>query len=50
MEKFIPYRKLSKKGSDTTTTRKLESSKAYNRKKSQNRKWELPLTCLRLSS
>lgn len=55
MEKFIPYEKLSKKeqqkinqaarstwGSTNPVTRKPESSKAYNRKKMQNWKKELP--------
>ena len=57
MEKFIPYEKLSKKekrkmdlakrqtwGELNPVTRKPESSKAYNRKKSQAWKRELPLT------
>ena len=61
MEKFIPYEKLSKKekrkmdlakrqtwGELNPVTRKPENSRAYNRRKSQNRKRELPLTCLRL--
>ena len=55
MEKFIPYEKLSKKekrkmdqarrqtwGELNPVTRKPENSKAYNRKKSQNWKRELP--------
>ena len=55
MEKFIPYEKLSKKekrkidqakrqtwGELNPVTRKPESSKAYNRKKSQDWKRELP--------
>ncbi len=55
MEKFIPYEKLSKKekrkmdlakrqtwGNLNPVTRKPESSKAYNRKKSQAWKRELP--------
>ena len=59
MEKFIPYEKLSKKekrkidaarrttwGAFDPTTRKPQNSKAYNRKKSQAWKRELPLTCL----
>ena len=57
MEKFIPYEKLSKKekrkmnlakrqtwGELNPVTRKPENSKAYNRKKSQDWKRELPLT------
>ena len=61
MEKFIPYEKLSKKekrkmdlakrqtwGELNPVTRKPENSKAYNRKKSQNWKRELPPTILRL--
>ena len=60
MEKFIPYEKLSKKekrkmdlakrqtwGELNPVTRKPENSKAYNRKKSQNWKRELPPTELR---
>lgn len=60
MEKFIPYEKLSKKekrridlakrqtwGELNPVTRKPESSKAYNRRKSQNRKREIPPTDLR---
>ncbi len=63
MEKLIPYGKLSKKerrkldlakrqtwGELNPVTRKPENSRAYNRKKLQNWKRELPLTCLRLSS
>ena len=63
MEKFIPYEKLSKKekrkidqarrqtwGELNPVTRKPENSKAYNRKKSQNWKRELPPTDLRLFS
>ena len=55
MEKFIPYEKLSKKeqrkinqakrntwGDFNPVTRKPENSKAYNRKKSQNWKRDLP--------
>lgn len=55
MEKFIPYGKLSKKGkrkldsARRTTwgernpvTRKPQNSKAYNRRKAQNWKKELP--------
>ena len=55
MEKFIPYEKLSKKekrkidqarrqtwGELNPVTRKPENSKAYNRKKSQAWKRELP--------
>ena len=61
MEKFIPYEKLSKKekrkmdlakrqtwGELNPVTRKPENSKAYNRKKSQNWKRELPPADLRL--
>ena len=57
MEKFIPYEKLSKKekrkmdlakrqtwGDLNPVTRKPANSKAYNRKKSQARKRELPPT------
>ena len=57
MEKFIPYEKLSKKekrkmdlakrqtwGELNPVTRKPENSKAYNRKKSQSWKRELPPT------
>ena len=57
MEKFIHYEKLSKKekrkmdlakrqtwGELNPVTRKPENSKAYNRKKSQDWKRELPLT------
>ena len=63
MEKFIPYEKLSKKekrkmdqarrqtwGELNPVTRKPENSKAYNRRKSQNWKRELPPTDLRLFS
>ena len=59
MEKFIPYEKLSKKEKRTLdlakrqawnslnpVTRKPTNSKAYNRKKSQAWKRELPPTCL----
>ena len=59
MEKFIPYGKLSKKekrrldlakrqtwGDLNPVTRKPANSKAYNRKKSQAWKRELPLSCL----
>ena len=59
MEKFIPYEKLSKKekrrldlakrqtwGELNPVTRKPVNSKAYNRKKSQAWKRELPLSCL----
>ena len=55
MEKFIPYEKLSKKdkrkmdlakrqtwGELNPVTRKPEKSRAYNRKKSQAWKRELP--------
>ena len=55
MEKFIPYEKLSKKekrkidqarrqtwGELNPVTRKPENSKAYNRRKSQDWKRELP--------
>ena len=55
MEKFIPYEKLSKKekrkidqahrqtwGELNPVTRKPETSKAYNRRKSQDWKRELP--------
>lgn len=55
MEKFIPYEKLSKKkqrelnasrrttwGSINPVTRKPQSSKAYNRRKAQDWKRELP--------
>ena len=55
MEKFIPYEKLSKKekrkidqarrqtwGELNPVTRKPANSKAYNRKKSQDWKRELP--------
>ena len=61
MEKFIPYEKLSKKekrkidqarrqtwGELNPVTRKPENSRAYNRRKSQNWKRELLLTCSRL--
>lgn len=61
MKKFIPYEKLSKKeqqkinkakrgtwGELNPVTRKPQNSKAYNRRKSQNWKWELPPTDLRL--
>ena len=57
MEKFIPYEKLSKKekhkmdlakrqtwGELNPVTRKPVSSKAYNRRKSQDWKRELPPT------
>ena len=60
MEKYIPYEKLSKKekrkidlakrqtwGELNPVTRKPESSRAYNRRKSQNWKREQPLTDLR---
>ena len=59
MEKFIPYEKRSKKekrkldvakrqtwGELKPVTRKPENSKAYNRRKSQAWKRELPLTSL----
>ena len=59
MEKFIPYEKRSKKekrkldvakrqtwGELNPVTRKPENRKAYNRKKSQAWKRELPLTSL----
>ena len=55
MEKFIPYEKLSKKekrkmdlakrqtwGELNPVTRKPENSKAYNRKRAQDWKKELP--------
>lgn len=55
MEKFIPYEKLSKKekrkadlarrqtwGALNPTTRKPQNSKAYNRKRTQTWKKELP--------
>lgn len=55
MEKFIPYEKLSKKrqrelnasrrttwGSLNPVTRKPQNSKAYNRRKTQDWKRELP--------
>ena len=55
MDKYIPYEKLSKKekrkvdamrrntwGKLNPVTRKPENSKAYNRKKSQDWKRELP--------
>lgn len=55
MEKFIPYEKLSKKekrkldsanrttwGEMNPVTRKPKNSKAYNRRKAQNWKKELP--------
>ena len=55
MEKFIPYEKLSKKekhkldltkrqtwGELNPVTRKPENSKAYNRKRTQDWKKELP--------
>ena len=55
MEKFIPYEKLSKKekrkidlakrqtwGELNPVTRKPENSKAYNRKRTQEWKKELP--------
>ena len=61
MEKFIPYEKLSKKekrkmdlakrqtwGELNPVTRKPENSRAYNRRKSQNWKRDLPPTDLRL--
>ena len=57
MEKFIPYEKLSKKekrkidqakrqtwGDLNPVTRKPVSSKAYNRKKAQAWKWDIPPT------
>ena len=56
MKKTIPYSKLSKKqrrqmdlqqrntwGSLNPVTRKPENSRAYNRKKSQNWKQEIPV-------
>ena len=59
MEKFIPYEKRSKKekrkldvakrqtwGELNPVTRKPENRKAYNRRKSQAWKRELPLTSL----
>ena len=55
MEKFIPYEKLSKKekrrldaekrgtwGSMNPVTRKPQNSKAYNRRKTQDWKKDLP--------
>ena len=55
MEKFIPYEKLSKKeqqkldrakrgtwGQLNPVTRKPANSKAYNRKRAQDRKNDLP--------
>ena len=55
MEKYIPYEKLSKKekrrvdasrrgswGCMSPVTRKPDSSRAYNRRKSRNWKYELP--------
>ncbi len=55
MKKYIPYEKLSKKekrridasrrntwGEISPITRKPENSKAYNRKRTQNWKRELP--------
>ena len=55
MEKFIPYEKLSKKekrkmdlakrqtwGAFDPVTRKSQNSKAYNRKRTQEWKTELP--------
>ena len=55
MQKYMPYEKLSKKekrkidirhrntwGEINPVTRKPENSKAYNRKKAQNWKRELP--------
>ena len=55
MEKFIPYEKLSKKekrkldhmrrgswGHVNPVSRKVESKKAYNRKRSQDWKKEVP--------
>lgn len=55
MQKYIPYEKLSKKekrkadargrstwGQLSPVTRKPENSKAYNRRKTQNWKRELP--------
>ena len=60
MDKYIPYEKLSKKekrkmdlakrqtwGELNPVTRKPESSRDYNRRKSQNWKREQPLTDLR---
>ena len=56
MEKFIPYEKLSKKeqrrtnqakrgswGNLNPVTRKPENSKAYNRKRAQSWKKDLPV-------
>lgn len=56
MEKFIPYEKLSKKqkrkldnlkrstwGAQNPVTRTPENSRAYNRKRAQSWKKELPL-------
>lgn len=58
MEKFIPYRKLSKKeqkkinqakrgtwGQLSPVTRKPQNSKAYNRKRAQSWKDDLPVLC-----
>ena len=57
MEKVIPYEKLSKKerrkldahrrktwGETSPVTRKPENSRAYNRKRAQNWKKELPIS------
>lgn len=57
MEKFIPYEKLSKKekrridqsrrqtwGGLNPVTRKPENSRAYNRRKAQDWKGEIPLS------
>ncbi len=58
MNNFIPYEKLSKKekrkvdslkrsswGSMSPVTRRPENSRAYNRKRTQDWKKELPLLC-----
>ena len=59
MEKFTPYEKLSKKeqkklnnarrntwGTMNPVTRKPENSRAYNRKKAQNWRKDLPCSAL----
>jgi hypothetical protein len=59
MEKFIPYEKLSKKekrkidtsrrqtwGELNPVTRRPENSRAYNRKKAQNWRKDLPCSAL----
>ena len=62
MEKFIPYEKLSKKKQReldasrrrvwtiSPVTRKPADSRAYNRKKAQNRRWDLEDSVLSLFS